>query len=238
MPFPHLCLLIPIPVLRASQSSQHLFPALLSKWEILLSPQFPKISGNPVMSIFKCIFGNNRSSIFTLKMYFSDLGIRISSVFYTKALNWSIYLVASVNEILDILGIASSWLHVPGLYSSPLQFPLNSADRFNWINRFIWPCPSTKPQTIQRTGHMWASIQTIAHLKIHTREKHKKIVIPLGLNLAKITSFVYAESILPEAAAHTQTAGSLSSLPHQPPETGAPGDSCYLRMGHSKHRTT
>lgn len=139
-PFPHLCLLVPIPALQG-----HLFPAPLSKWEILLSPPFPNISGNPAMSIFKHIFGNNRSSIFTLKMYFSDLGIRISTVFYTKALNRSIYLVASVNEILDTLGIAS-WLHVPGLYSRPLQTPVNSADRVNWINRFLWPCPSTKPK--------------------------------------------------------------------------------------------
>lgn len=60
-------------------------------------------------------------------MYFSDLGIRISTVFYTKALDRSIYLVASVNEILDTLAIASSWLHVPGLYDRPLQIPVNSA---------------------------------------------------------------------------------------------------------------
>lgn len=48
-------------------------------------------------------------------MYFNDLGIRIFSVFYTKALKLTIYLVTSVSEILDDLGIASSWLRVSGL---------------------------------------------------------------------------------------------------------------------------
>jgi len=117
---------------RAFQSSQHLFPAQLSKWEILLSPLFPKISGNPGTSILKCVAsGNTLSSFFALKMYFNDLVIRIFSVFYTKVLKLTIYLLASFHEILDDMGIASSWLRVPGLYSSPVQIALNSADRVN-----------------------------------------------------------------------------------------------------------
>jgi len=76
----------------------------------------------------------------------------------------------------------------------------------------------TKAQTIQRMGLLQVSIQTITSLKIHTREKHKKTVTPLSLNLAKMTSFLNAESILPEPAVHVSTAGSLSSLQHQSKE--------------------
>lgn len=78
-----------------------------------------------------CIWKYSLILFFTLKMYFNDLVIRVFSVFYTKALKFTVYLVASVSDILDYLGIASSWLRVSGLYRRPVQITLNSADRVN-----------------------------------------------------------------------------------------------------------
>lgn len=64
------------------------------------------------------------SAIFSLKMYFNDLGIQIFSGFYIKVFNLIFYLVASVNEILNDLGISYFWLSVSGLYIKPTPITL------------------------------------------------------------------------------------------------------------------
>lgn len=58
-------------------------------------------------------------------------------------------------------------------------------------------------------GLTQASIQTIASLNTLFIEQHKTNAIPLDLNTAKSTSLLYEEPILPGAAVHILTAGSL-----------------------------
>lgn len=70
-------------------------------------------------------------------MYFNYLVIQNFSVFYTKALKLTVYLVASVNEISDDLAVASSWLRVPSLYSRPVQIALTAVDRVK-LNKQVY----------------------------------------------------------------------------------------------------
>lgn len=56
-----------------------------------------------VRSMLQCALGNTLSSFGSLKMHFNGLVIKIFSVFYTKALKLTIYLVTFVNEIWELL---------------------------------------------------------------------------------------------------------------------------------------